>query len=197
MEKEKGITNLSIAAFVLSFLIAPVGLILSIVGLVKSKNYKNENGEYPKYFGFGIAGLIISIINFLIMIFTIGILILVFGILSYNEKYVVGNYTCYYPYSYKPAVIAEFNNGKFYWSKYNDAQNNIISGTYRLNSVKVNNKDYTYKLRIRPKTIKSTSYIKSKKYYDIVINKVNSKITITFDNGTTYNCTKRINNNAF
>ena len=163
MEKEKGINNISIVAFVLSLIVSPVGLVLSIISLVKSNNYKKENNDYPKYFGFGVAGLIISIISTLIIIFTLGIIIFVFGILSYNEKYVVGNYTCYYPYSYKPAIIAEFNNGKFYLSKYNDAQNNIISGTYRLNSVKVNNGDYTYKLRIRPKTIKSTSYIKSKK----------------------------------
>lgn len=197
MEKEKKINNLSIVAFVLSFLIFPVGLILSIIAMVKGKNYKRENGFNPSYYPFSVAGLIISILGFLITLFTIGIIVFVFGILSYNEKYVDGRYTCYYPNSYRAAVSAEFKNGKFTWAKYGDASNNSISGTYRLNSVQVNNGDYTYKLRIRPKNIKTTTRVNSKRYYDIIIKKINNKITISFDNGTEYNCSKGIYNNEF
>ena len=197
MEKEKKINNLSIVAFVLSFLIFPVGLILSIIAMVKGKNYKRENGKRPSYYPFSIAGLIISILGFLITLFTIGIIVFVFGILSYNEKYVDGHYICYYPNSYKPAVSADFSNRKFKWSKYGDEINNSIEGTYVLNSASINNGDYTYKLRIKPINIKSTSLIRSKKRYDIVIKKINNKITISFDNGIEYNCTKRTYNNEF
>ena len=66
MDKEKSINNFSIVAFVLSFLIAPAGLILSIIGLVRCKNYKKEYGNNPKYFAFNIVGLVISIIGFII-----------------------------------------------------------------------------------------------------------------------------------
>ena len=197
MNKEKSINNFSIVAFILSFILFPVGLILSIIGLVRCNKYKKENGKNPRYYAFNIVGLVVSIISFLITLFIFGIIILVFGILASNEKYVEGNYTCYYPNSYRPAVSAEFNNGNFRWSKYLDEKNNSIEGTYRLNAVSINNNDYTYKLRIRPKTIKTTTHVGSKKYYDIVIEKVNNRITITFDNGTKYNCTKRINNNEF
>lgn len=197
MEKERSINNFSIVAFVLSFLIAPAGLILSIIGLVRCKNYKKEYGNNPKYFAFNIVGLVISIIGFIITLFMFGIIALVFGILASNEKYVVGNYTCYYPNSYRAAVTAEFKNGNFKWAKYGDEKNNAIYGTYRLNSVSINNGDYTYKLRIKPRIVNTTTRVNSKKRYDIIINKVNNKITITFDNGTTYNCSKRIYNNEF
>ena len=197
MKKEKSINNFSIVAFILSFLLFPVGLILSIIGLVRCKNYKKENGVNPKYFAFNIVGLIVSIISFLIVLFIIGIVCLVFGILASNEKYIVGNYTCYYPSSYRPALNVEFKDHKFKWSKYNDEKNNSIEGTYILNSASVNNSDYTYKLRIKPNKINTKIKIDTKKRYDIVIRKINNKITITFDNGTTYNCTKRINNNEF
>ena len=54
MDKEKSINTFSIVAFVLSFLLFPVGLILSIIGLVRCKNYKKEEGKYPRYFAFNI-----------------------------------------------------------------------------------------------------------------------------------------------
>lgn len=197
MDKERSINNFSIVAFVLSFLIAPVGLILSIIGLVRCKNYQKENDKNPKYFAFNIVGLVISIIGFIITLFMFGIIALVFGILASNEKYVVGNYTCYYPNSYRAAVTAEFKDGNFKWAKYGDEKNNAIYGTYRLNSVAINNGNYTYKLRIKPTNINTNVKVSYKKRYDVVIQKINNKITITFDNGTTYNCSKRINNNEF
>ena len=197
MNKEKSINNFSIVAFILSFILFPVGLILSIIGLVRCNKYKKETGKNPRYYAFNIVGLVVSIISFLITLFIFGIIILVFGILASNEKYVEGNYTCYYPNSYRSAVSAEFNNGNFRWSKYGDETNNSINGTYRLNGLTINNDEYTYKLRIKPKTIKTSSKVNSKAYYDIIIKKVNNQITISFDNGTTYKCSKKEINNEF
>ena len=191
MEKEKGINNLSIIAFVLSLIVSPVGLVLSIISLVKSNNYKKENNDYPKYFGFGVAGLIISIISTLIIIFTLGIIIFVFGILSYNEKYVEGNYSCYYSSSYIPTLKVQFKNNKFIWNQ----SSNYMTGTYRLNSVDTKNGEKTYKLIIKPNLISNTNRLYNKKNYEIVIKKVNNQITITSYTGTTYRCIKDINTN--
>ena len=55
--EKKGVSGLSIAGFVLSFFIAPVGLILSIVSIAK------KDGKAK---GFSIAGIIISVLNILI-----------------------------------------------------------------------------------------------------------------------------------
>lgn len=197
MDKEKSINNFSIVAFILSFIIFPVGLILSIIGLVRCKNYKKETGKNPSHFAFNIFGIVVSIISFLIVLFIFGIVFMVFGILSSNEKYVEGGYTCYYPSSYKPAITAEFKNHNFKWAKYGDENNNAIYGTYRLNGLTVNNGNYIYKLIIKPKRINTNARINYKKRYDIVIKKENNKITITFDNGTTYNCSKRTYYNEF
>ena len=195
MDKEKSINTFSIVAFILSFIIFPVGLILSIIGLVRCKNYKKEYGENPKNIAFNIVGLVISGLGFLTMLFVFLIIGVVFAVLASNEKYVEGNYTCYYPYSYRPAVSAEFNDGTFKWSKYGDSKNNSIEGTYRLNAVNIENGESTYKLIIKPKSIKTTTKVNSKEKYEITIKKVNGKITITFDTGTTYNCTKRETSN--
>ena len=197
MEKEKSINTFSIVAFILSFIIFPVGLILSIIGLVRCKNYKKETGENPKYYAFNIVGIVVSVISFLITMFIFGIIFLVFGVLASKQNDIAGNYTCNYPYSYRPAVSAEFKDGKFRWSKYNDEVNNSISGTYKLTSVKINNGDSEYKLIIKPNTIKTTTMVTPKKSYEVVIKKASGKVTITFDNGTTYNCTKREINNEF
>jgi len=191
MENENNINNLSIAAFIFSFLLFPVGLILSIIGMVKSKKYRKENGVRPKYFVFSIIGLVISILGFLITLFITGIVILVVSILVREEKNIIGNYTCYYPYSYRPAVSAEFKNGSFKWSKYNDEIRNSVNGTYKLRSAEIKDGIRTYKIKITPKNIKTTTKVVPKKNYDVIIKNNNGKITITFDNGTTYNCSKR------
>lgn len=195
MEKEKSINTFSIVAFILSFIICPVGLILSIIGLVRCKNYKKEYGENPKNFAFNIVGLVISGLGVLTMLFVFLIIGVVFAVLASNEKYVEGNYICYYPYSYRPAVSAEFNDGKFKWSKYGDSTNNSIEGTYRLNAVNIENGESTYKLIIKPTSVKSTTKVNTKDRYEVTIKKSSGKITITFDTGTTYNCTKRETSN--
>lgn len=194
MEKEKSLNTFSIIAFIFSIMLFPVGLILSIIGMVRCKNYKKENGKNPSYFVFNIIGLAVSILQFIITMFILVIVIFVFGILSYNKKYVDGSYTCYYPNSTKPAISAEFKDNKFRWSKYNDEKNNSIYGSYRLNAVKINNDIHMYKLVLAPNKYETSAKITPKDRYNIVIKKINNKTTITFDNGTTYDCTKGILN---
>lgn len=71
--------SLAIIGFVLSFLVPIAGLILSILGLKKSKEL-NGNGR-----GFAIAGIIISSIYMLIGIFVVIIWIIFFIILIMSE----------------------------------------------------------------------------------------------------------------
>lgn len=194
MDKEKSLNTFSIVAFILSFILFPVGLILSIIGMVRCNKYKKETGRKPSYYIFNIIGLIVSVLVSIIIAFVFFLIIFVFGVLSYNKKYVIGTYTCYYPYSYKPAVTAKFNNNNFTWSKYNDELSNSISGKYRLKSVQIKNDIHAYKIQLTPNTYKTSARIGTKSNYDIIIKKQNNKTTITFDNGTTYNCTKGSSN---
>lgn len=61
--------GLAITGFVLAFLLPLIGLILSIIGLVKAKNY-GGNGQ-----GLAIAGIVISVILLPIsLIFTLGVI---------------------------------------------------------------------------------------------------------------------------
>ena len=76
MENNNKTNNYAIIGFVLSFFVAIAGLIVSIIGLKKSKELNSGKG-------LSIAGIIISIINILFSIFVIFI---VFLIISYNKK---------------------------------------------------------------------------------------------------------------
>ena len=78
MNNEPKKTNaLCIAGLVCSFLIAPLGLILSIVGVVQVKK-NNEDGK-----ALGIAGIIIGAIGTIFALFTIVLAVLTFvGVVS-------------------------------------------------------------------------------------------------------------------
>ena len=193
MDKEKSINNFSIVAFVLSFILFPVGLILSIIGLLRSKNYKKENGVNPKYYIFNIVGIIVSVINFLVFVFTIFIIILSVGLATSKDDEVLGNYTCTDNYYRNPKISAEFKNGKFSWGL---SSSNMVIGTYRVTSRQINNNTYTYKLTLKPNnySISGNVRIKTKEKYGITIVKNGSKSIITFDNGKLYNCYKESNN---
>lgn len=58
--QKQGTNTLAIVGFVFSFLITIVGLICSIIGLVKAKEY-GGNGK-----GLAIAGIIISVVTFVL-----------------------------------------------------------------------------------------------------------------------------------
>ena len=76
METEvKKTETISIVGFIFSFLMPLVGLILTIIGLVRAK--KNES---PK--GFAIAGLIISIVSLIFRWFLIVLLFFALGVTS-------------------------------------------------------------------------------------------------------------------
>ena len=189
MEREKNINTISILGFIFAFILFPVGLILSIIGLVKGNKLKKEEGVKPKYYVFSIVGLVLSIFFFFITLIIVGFAFLVVGITTSFDGDVLGKYTCDYKYSSLPAVDAEFKDHKFKWGKYGDNKN-YVSGTYSVVSRKINNKDYEYKLNLKPKNVTTTTKINTKDHYYITIKQTDSKTTITFDNSTTYNCHK-------
>lgn len=193
MERENSINTISILGFIFAFFLSPVGLILSIIGLVKGNKLKKEEGVRPKYYAFSIVGLILSIFFILIILFILGFVFLVVGIATSFDEDVLGKYTCDYRYSSLPAVEAEFRNHKFKWGKYGDSKN-FVSGTYNIISRKINNGEYEYELRLTPKNVKSTTKINTKDHYYIIIKQLDNKTTITFDNSTAYNCHKVGNN---
>lgn len=198
MEKEKNLNTFSIVAFIFSFLLFPVGLILSIIGIVRCKKYEKENEIKLKYKVFNIVGLIISILEMLLISFVIIFIIFILNVVKSHDNEVLGSYTCDYRYSSLPVISANFNDGKFIWSNYYDS-NNVVVGTYKVNSRQINNKVYTYKLSIKPNDYKINNNINinTSKSYNITIVKNGNDATITFENGTTYNCHSVVNGNEF
>ena len=199
MEKEKSLNTYSIIAFVLSFLIFPVGLILSIIGLAKCKKYEKEEGVKCKSKIYNIIGIIVSCISIFITTFIILIVILTVGLVTSKDSTVLDSYTCNDRYNRNPAISANFKNGRFTWGKYNDTKNNVIEGTYDITSRQINNSTYTYKLTLRPDNyrISNNMSINTNKTYDITIVKKGYNVTISFENGTTYNCYSSGSENEF
>ena len=90
MENNKKTNILAIVGFILSFFISIPGLICSILGLVKLKEYNNGKG-------LSIAGIIISVLRFILIIavFILGILSVVDEIKNDSSSYIVGNWEPY------------------------------------------------------------------------------------------------------
>lgn len=108
---KKGIENVSIIAFVFSFVMPLVGLILSIIGLSKSKKSNSNNG-------LAIAGLIISIITLLLRVLLVGGIFFAFMFASDNKIFNKGidkmcskveacvhTFGDYYNCSYKEGIV--------------------------------------------------------------------------------------------
>ena len=199
-EKENNINTFSVVAFIFSLLLFPVGLILSIIGIVKSKKYEKEYNEKPKNFVFNIIGLVISSFGLLISSIVIMVIFVSFFAVLSIQKSDIGEFTCSNRYNNLPAISAEFKDGKFIWSKYNSKDSNYIKGNYTVNSKTVTNDKYEYNIIIRPKDVKMTSYYANvNKKYNLTIKIYNpNNVTITFDdNGTTYRCQKVEDKNEF
>lgn len=155
----------SILALVFSIILAPIGLILSIVGLVRCKKYKKETGKSCSYFALNLAGLIVSIIEILIILiilFAVGIAYFAFREQDNNLK---GTWNCsnsMYISSYITEV--KFDDNGFQWSKYNDVNNNNFRGNYKIISRKYTDgkSEYDIILSATSKVIngKASTYIK-------------------------------------
>ncbi len=155
----------SILSLVFSIILAPIGLILSIVGLVRCNKYKKESGKNSSYFGLNLAGLIISIIEILIMLFILFVVGIAYFTFREQDNNLKGTWNCsnnIYTLSYITEV--KFDDNKFQWSKYNDADNNNFAGNYKITNRKYTNgkSEYNIILSATSKVIngKKSIYIK-------------------------------------
>lgn len=108
---KKGNENINIIAFVFSFVMPIVGLILSIIGLSKSKKSNSNNG-------LAIAGLIISIISLFLRVLLVGGAFMAFMFASDSKTFnkeidkmcskveeCVHTFDDYYNCSYKEGIV--------------------------------------------------------------------------------------------
>ena len=79
---------LCIIGFVLSFLLPPVGLVLSIIALVQI------NRSFQKSKGLSIAGIVIGALGTLLCVMLIGMTIWLFSNLTYSDNQVCFQGTC-------------------------------------------------------------------------------------------------------
>ena len=184
---------ISVLSLVCAFIIFPVGLVLSIIGLIKNGKYKRKTGEKTNYNAFNIAGLIVSIFELLITLVVIIIIIGIFSSTGLLNNAFEGSYKCKKgQYTYIYSVNAKFDNNKLTWSKYGDEDKNILEATYYVNKRNFDNNTLSYSLKVTPyyymiNGIESSNYNKNTTM-DININ--SEDVTIEFGNGSKYYCDK-------
>ncbi len=149
----------SILSLVFSIILAPVGLVLSIIGFNKCDKYKKKSGKNSPYFGLNIAGLIISIIEIFIL-FIVGIVYVSFSMQDNNLK---GTWNCT---SGRYLRIVKFDNNKFEWFV-DGTKNNGIIGDYNIVKREYTNGKSVYDIVLNVKSTvingKESSYFKTNK----------------------------------
>ena len=184
---------LSILSLVFSIILFPVGLILSIIGLVKCSKYKKENNKSSKYLVFNIAGLIISIFELFLITILVFVVIVLYNSFSNSDKIMKSTWECKMsPFSSNYVSTATFDGSNFTWSKYNDEENNTIKGTYNIINREYSDGDVEYELILKP-----NHYVISGKVQnnyagrlEVDMKFTNSSATIEFDN-LNYYCDRR------
>ncbi len=184
---------LSILSLVFSIILFPVGLILSIIGLVKCSKYKKENNKNSKYLPFNIAGLIVSIFELILITVLIFIVVVLYNSFSNSDKIMKSTWKCKMsPFSSNYVSTATFDGSNFTWSKYNDEENNTIKGTYNIINREYSDGEVEYELILKP-----NYYVISGKVQNNYITRLetdmkftNSSATIEFDN-LKYYCDRR------
>ena len=183
---------ISILSLVCAFLVFPVGIVLSIIGLVKAKKYQKQTGEKVGYKAFSIAALIVSIFELLVLIFVLVIIVGVFSLVGILDSGFEGSYKCKSTYSNSYVVSATFDDNKMTWAKYGYENDNVLKANYLVNSRKFDNDKSTYELKVTPYYYMvngklSNNYLKNT---NVDIDVEYDDVTITFGNGSKYYCDK-------
>lgn len=193
-KKSNGIKVISILALIFSIVFYPVGLVLSIIGIVKCNKYKKENNKKSSYFVFNIAGLVISIIMIFMTIFFIIMLFLLTGFFSKTDKNLQSTWVCKStPFSTVYNLKVNFDGSNFSWAKYADEDNNVVKGTYKVLSRDYSNGEIEYELLLRPKyyVISGNVINDYNNDFEIEIEFSNQNATIKLENSQMYYCVKR------
>lgn len=175
-DKEKAI---SIVGFVFSLIMPIIGLILSIISVKKCNKYKEKTGTISKYQSLSIAGLIISILMTIVILIILGVVVIIFFIVTNGSSKLNGKWNCSYSMYDNYVVDAQFKEDKtFIWKKHNDYSNdNYLDGTYLINYREYKNGIYIYKfnLNIDHQIVngkdygKKSTYVRAKIYEDKAI----------------------------
>ena len=182
-EKYKNkISKLLLIGFIFSFILPPVGLIISIIGVILAYSIKRKTEEQIKNLGMGISGIIFSC--FFIIIYTAIIIIFIKNPIDRYDQFIFGKYYC--EDLKTPNLIIENNEFKVL---NNNTYINI--GSYLTHKRKIQNIngnkciEYGFILNLDDA---SNLYKLNAEY--MVIKRCNNVTTISFDGYKTYNCDK-------
>lgn len=190
----KSINKMSIIAFIFSFLLAPLGLILSIIGLVRCNKYKKETNQKVNNSVFNIVGIIVSaFLTFIILILVI-VFTSLFLVFKGKDEILKSTWECKIsPFSSNYVVTAKFNKKNFIWAKYGSEENNQLKGNYSIISREYNNGKNEYTIKFEPNYYiangkESNNYTK---YINMSISFNETSATITSENSTKYYCERK------
>lgn len=193
-KKLKCIKTISILALIFSFILPPVGLILSIIGIIKYSKYSKEKSIKFNYLIFNIISIIVSaFITFMIVLFLI-IFTIVYTVFKSQDDILKSTWECTIsPYSSTYVVTARFDSNEFMWAKYGDESDNQLRGDYRILSRKSENGENEYKIKFSPNYYISSG-IESDNYsrnVTMTIEFDETSATITSENSTRYYCVRK------
>lgn len=191
-QNKKSNKVISIVGIITSIIVPPIGFVISLIGLLTGKKYK-EN--YKKL---NILGIVLSIILTIVQILLIVFFVL-FVINKLNEP-LVGEWKCTdNSFSSLTNGYIEFNlkdNKTFIWSPYNSSQNNYVMGNYKINRFETTNGRRRYEVTLDVKNTivngRKTSLNSDNVNLKIYQNSSNKdSITVYFDSTyKTYYCSK-------
>lgn len=190
----KSINTMSIVAFVFSFLLAPVGLILSIIGLVRCNKYKKETNQKVNNSVFNIVGIIVSaFITFILFILAI-VFTSLYLVFKGQDDILKSTWECRNnPYFGNYAVTAKFNKKDFIWAKYGVEEDNQLRGNYSIINREYTNGKNEYTIKFEPNYYiangkESNNYTKS---INMSISFDETTAIITSENSTKYYCERK------
>lgn len=190
----KSINAMSIVAFIFSFLLAPVGLILSIIGLVRCNKYKKETNQKVNNSVFNIVGIIVSAFLTLIIIILAIVFTSLYLVFKGQDEILKSTWECKLgPYSSNYVVTAKFDKNDLIWAKYESEESNQFRGNYYIVGREYTNGKNEYTIKFEPNYYISNG--KESNNYAKLINMTvifdETSATITSENSTKYYCERK------
>lgn len=186
---------ISILGLIFSFFLPVIGIILSIISLIKVSKLKKENNIKNKYLGLNIASLIIGSIFLIIYIIALIFIIVYFSFLGVKGP--TGKYEC-------KKTLLLYTDDKIYLNlnrnktfSIEDYNKNNISGNYSYQEINTNNRNVTYKINFNIEKYVSNgneeNLEESKKHrIGTIYKNTSNNATIFYTNGNYFSC-KKIN----
>ena len=186
-------------AVLFSTILWPVGLTLAIIGITKynkvrkEENYHNPNLNAAYIIAFALSAGAFFITSLAAIVLTASAIIYKSNVKEIDDTKVLGEYTCYASqYSQIPIASASFKNDKFSWAEYSEKRNNVLKGTYRIRSTKIENENIIYKFELFPNyyEINNKKTNLNTSCYVTITTNGKDKANISFERGYSYYCDK-------